>query len=223
MRILAIDESSAASSAAVIEGQAPAAEREWPNTRANNQRLFSELELLLDECGIGPASIDLFAVGLGPGSFSGIRTCIAAARAMALPGGKPAAGISSAEALAWDVSREAGGQRVAVVGDARRGRLWFAGFTLDSALPEQSTDFTLLTPGQIGKHLVGFDTIVTPEWERLEKTLDAEVTGHARLVRGSRSPRAATIGALVARRLEAGLAAEPLKPVYLHPPVAESL
>ena len=222
MRVLAIDTSASTGSAALLQGHEPVAEREWPNTRANNQRLFTELVELLKHKHITAAEIDIFAAGLGPGSFSGVRTCIAAARAMALPGDKPVIGISGAEALAWDVSIDDGGTRVSVVGDARRGRLWLAGFAMKADGPEQTTDFELLAPGELGERLKDYDTVVTPEWERLEPVLAKSAPEHARVIGNSLSPRARTIGALAAGKYSPGPARMPLSPIYLHPPVAES-
>src|SRR4029453_5576052 len=57
-------------------------------------------ELMLTGAGLRPADLDALAVGIGPGSFTGIRMALATARALALALGIPAAGVSTLAALA---------------------------------------------------------------------------------------------------------------------------
>jgi tRNA threonylcarbamoyladenosine biosynthesis protein TsaB len=63
--------------------------------------LCAEIDRLLQAQGLRPRDLERIGVALGPGSFTGIRVGLAAARGMALGAGTPLAGIPSHEALAW--------------------------------------------------------------------------------------------------------------------------
>jgi tRNA threonylcarbamoyladenosine biosynthesis protein TsaB len=62
--------------------------------------VLEDAELMLTGAGLRPADLDALAVGIGPGSFTGIRMALATARALALALGIPAAGVSTLAALA---------------------------------------------------------------------------------------------------------------------------
>src|SRR5205085_6436230 len=78
------------------------------------QTLLEDIDALLRQAGAHPADIDRLAVGLGPGSFTGIRIGLAAARGIALSLNLPAAGVSTLAALA------AGAPEALPVIDAKR-------------------------------------------------------------------------------------------------------
>ena len=80
---------------------------------------------LLGEARLGSADLDGLAVTVGPGSFSGIRTGLAAARALALVYRLPVFGVSTFEALAAPLANGPGNERpIAAVIDARRGQVY---------------------------------------------------------------------------------------------------
>lgn len=83
------------------------------------------IENLMIGCSRHMADIDLFAVTVGPGSFTGIRIGISAVKAMAYAAKKPAYGVSTLEAMAWPY-RSCPGLLVCPMLDARNGRV-FAG------------------------------------------------------------------------------------------------
>ena len=62
--------------------------------------VLADADRLLREAGLAPADLDLLVVGTGPGSFTGIRIGLAAARGLALALGIPVAGVSTLDALA---------------------------------------------------------------------------------------------------------------------------
>jgi tRNA threonylcarbamoyladenosine biosynthesis protein TsaB len=62
--------------------------------------LLEDVDALLRQAGLRPADVDALAVGIGPGSFTGIRIGLAAARGLALSLGVPDAGVSTLDALA---------------------------------------------------------------------------------------------------------------------------
>lgn len=99
--ILAFDTSSAACTAALFEGDACIAHSDELIGRGHAERLVPMIAELLD--GARP---DLILVGVGPGSFTGIRVAIAAAHGMAIGWGAELRGMSSLALLAAGASRE---------------------------------------------------------------------------------------------------------------------
>ncbi len=103
MKILAIDTSAVASSAAVFENGQCVSE-----VFANVKLTHSQTLLPMCDCALKSAALTLndigaFAVSGGPGSFTGLRIGIAAIKGMAAPEGKPCCNVSSLEALAYNL------------------------------------------------------------------------------------------------------------------------
>ncbi len=80
--------------------------------------LLEDVDALLRQAGAHTADVEALAVGIGPGSFTGVRVGLATARGLALALGVPVAGVSTLDALA------AGTPGAVPVVDARRGEVF---------------------------------------------------------------------------------------------------
>jgi tRNA threonylcarbamoyladenosine biosynthesis protein TsaB len=102
MRVLAIDTALAACSAAVLDTDygGIVASESLPMLRGHAEALMPLLQRVMRQAGFGFADIDRIAVTTGPGSFTGLRVGIAAARGLALAAEKPAVGLSTLSAYA---------------------------------------------------------------------------------------------------------------------------
>lgn len=121
MNLLAIDTARHEGGVALLSDGLPVRTRSLGSGPRYGEVLFGELEKLLAESDLSLADLDAFAVSTGPGSFTGIRVGLSAAKALAEVHRKPLAGISSLRALAW--SRRGASPRAALL-DARRGELF---------------------------------------------------------------------------------------------------
>ena len=129
MKVLAFDSCFGAVSAAVrwptAGGEMIVREVYEERDSGHAERLLGLVDEVLGAAGLAFADIDRIAVTLGPGSFTGLRASIAAARALALAAGKPVVGLSSLEAMAERASLLLGirreSRKLAVAVDARRG------------------------------------------------------------------------------------------------------
>jgi tRNA threonylcarbamoyladenosine biosynthesis protein TsaB len=92
---LAFDTATAVATSALVDGDEVLGERV---SRA--QTLLEDVDALLRQAGAHPSDLDRLAVGLGPGSFTGVRIGLAAARGLALSLGLPGSGVSTLSALA---------------------------------------------------------------------------------------------------------------------------
>jgi tRNA threonylcarbamoyladenosine biosynthesis protein TsaB len=116
MLILAFDTATeVATSALVDDGEVLGERASTPKT------LLEDLDALLRQGGAHKADVDALAVGLGPGSFTGTRIGLAAARGLALALDVPAAGVSTLDALA------AGAPGALAVIDAKRREVFVPG------------------------------------------------------------------------------------------------
>jgi len=221
MLILSIDQSTETGSAAILDDQRLVAERHWAETRFLRQQLFPNLKAMLNETGLEPGAIQLYVVGVGPGSYSGLRVALAAARVMALPGKTPVYGITSAETLAWQASEAERAARVRIVGDARRDQWWTRCFRRRDACMNPVGDWALVHPRtfQVGEA----EVVATPDWARIGALLQAAVPRAVTLIARAFLPDAATLGRLAIARMAQGIASEPLMPIYLHPAVHANL
>jgi tRNA threonylcarbamoyladenosine biosynthesis protein TsaB len=216
VKILAAENSTPEGSLAwLVDGELAAA-CSWSNRTRRNQAFFMALESFLDEHAILPGDVDAMAVGRGPGNFSGMRTCQAAIQGLALPNRTPVLAISSGVALAWQAleGRETG-HRVAVVGDARRGALWYGLFSQREGRPICELDWRTIDAGAHADMLSDHvnTQVLSSECERVRPLVRAMEIGSA-------FPSADWLARLAAEQLAGRREPEPLGPIYLHPAVA---
>lgn len=123
--ILALDSSGAACSAALWADGGIAAHRIEPMQRGQAERLMPMILAVMTAARRGFADLDLIAVTVGPGSFTGIRVGLAAARGLALAGNIRTAGVTTFDA-ALEALPTAGtaGSAIAIALDSKRGDLF---------------------------------------------------------------------------------------------------
>ena len=131
MRVLAIDTALAACSAAVLDTEygGIVASESLPMIRGHAEALMPLLQRVMDKAGLTFPDIDRIAVTTGPGSFTGLRVGIAAARGIALAADKPAVGLSTLSAYA--APHMAADERFPVVAaiDARHAHVYLQVFS----------------------------------------------------------------------------------------------
>ena len=130
MRILAIDTALNACSVAVLEAgeSAPLAFASVAMEKGHAEALMPILKKLMDGLDGGFPSLARVAVTIGPGSFTGIRVGLSAARAIGLALKVPVIGVSTLSAYAAPLIASVVGEVVAVAIDARHGNVFFQCF-----------------------------------------------------------------------------------------------
>lgn len=220
MITLAVDLSSPQGSVAVLKEEEVLAERVWQEPTRRPRGLFEMMPELLRRVARHAREIDLYAVGLGPGSFAGLRTSLMACRGMALPFGTPVYGMPSYEVVAADAaSANRSWSRLIVLGDARRDHFWWVAFQREGDEVRRISECETAPWEQLPAKLQDPVWIVTPDKDRIRPRLLARVPAGASEVLGEIFPRASTLGRLALRRFRSKVPSWPLRPIYLHPPV----
>ncbi len=129
MRILAFESSAKAASVALMQDGVLLAESFQNNGKTHSATLMPMAQRVLMDCGLTAAELDAVAVAKGPGSFTGVRIGVAAAKGLAWGAEKPVCGVSTLEAMATQLSMQAG--IICPVMDARRGQVYNALFQSD--------------------------------------------------------------------------------------------
>ena len=160
------------------------------------------IESALRAAGVEREQIECIAVGLGPGSYTGVRSAIALAQGWQLALGVKLLGISSAAVLAGAARASGLTGRVAVVIDALRGEFYSASYELTADSTREVAPLRLLKREAVEALAVGGELLVSP---------DAKCPfAGARLL----SPAAGELGRLAAARSDFQ-PGEKLEPIYL--------
>jgi tRNA threonylcarbamoyl adenosine modification protein YeaZ len=195
MKTLALEFSSSHRSVAVLDGdvvlagQSEAAGQNFPPLRL--------IEQALQSAGVERGQIECLAVGLGPGSYNGIRSAIALAQGWQLAGG-----VSSMECLAAQAQAEKVFGRVNVIVDAQRNEFYVAGYEICDKSLKCTSELRIVTLPELQSPAFGDNLTVGPEITRWFPA------GRILL------PTATALGRLAAVRSDF-VSGEQLEPIYL--------
>ena len=221
MITLALESSAIAASAAIFDGDRVLGEYTVNNGHTHSETLLPMVESLLRFSELKISDVDLFAVAVGPGSFTGIRIGVATLKGLAFDSNKPCIGVSTLEAMAHNLYVPNG--LICPVMNARRKQVYTALFRerngelirlmpdsaiaiseLDKLLEQYNEPVYLVGDGyQITKDNLTHPTADTPERLRHQSAASVAVTAIAAYQKGLSQ----TDGEL--------------KPVYLRPCQAE--
>lgn len=235
MRILAFDTATSACTVAVADGENLLAELTLQVPRAHSTRLMPLIAQAIEESGLAKAELDGIAVGVGPGSFTGLRIGLATAKGLAYALGKPVVGVSTLRAIAYGTGAQAG--LVLPMLDAKRGEVFAALYAVGDRNPETWVELmppTHLHVDRLAEELAAVRANLGHTWQFVTVAGDvaeqyAERLGVGEAVRvasaGGRMPRAWAVAAVGQAQLATGQGRDPdlLAPVYLRKSEAETL
>lgn len=153
MKILALESSAVAASAALCEDEMLLGQTYLHTGLTHSQTLLPMAADLLEQCGLKPQDLDLIAVAAGPGSFTGLRIGVAAAKGLAWAAELPCAGCSTLEAMAWSLAGFQG--EVCAAMDARRHQVYNARFQVNGTAPHRLTPDRAIALADLVKELEG--------------------------------------------------------------------
>jgi tRNA threonylcarbamoyladenosine biosynthesis protein TsaB len=219
--LLAIDTATHWAGLALYDETRVWAEESWHSAMKHTVELIPRVRRMLETHGVAAGSLAGIGVSLGPGSFTGLRIGLAAAKGMALPYDLPLIGIPTLEATAYPF-REAG-QPVWAVIEAGRGRIGVACYDWADGEWSQCVPATLTSLEGLCE-LAGGPAIFTGEIRQADTSLLQARLGEAAIIPSLalRLRRPACLAELAAGRLARHEVDDPatLAPIYLqHPAV----
>jgi tRNA threonylcarbamoyladenosine biosynthesis protein TsaB len=195
MTILALEFSSEHRSVALArDGVVLAEAMETGGYRVTNA--FGLIEQVLATAGVAREAVEVIAVGLGPGSYTGIRAAIAVAQGWQLATGVKLLGVGSVLALAAQAQAQKSFGRVNVVIDAQRNEYYLAEMEVTATSIQEITPLKIVPAAEVSARKVAGDVCVGPEMEPVW------------------FPVAATVARLATGRTDF-IAGEALEPIYL--------
>ncbi len=213
--LAAIDTSTALGSVALFRGDTLVAEASHRVSNAHGESLLPMVDALFREAGVRPRGIARWAVGIGPGSFTGVRIGVATVKGVALATGADVVAVTSLDALAYGI--DGGDAAVVSVLSAMRGEVFVqiarnGVMLLEPFSAKIDHAMALLAPtlaavpraifaGE-GASLLDLGTCPVPFELRIEAPNDL--------------PRASAIGRISRGRAPSDLAE--LEPLYVRPP-----
>ena len=224
MLILAFETSAKAASVALMEGNTLLGEAYQNTGLTHSQTLMVMAEDLLKQCGKTARDVTAVAVAEGPGSFTGVRIGVAAAKGFAWGREIPCFGISTLDAMAESLGIYQG--YVCACMDARRKQVYNALFYVDCGVVERRSEDRAISLEELGaelEHLDGPIFLVGDGSDLTHRTLSSQIDELILPPEHRKHQRATGVAILAARRVRAGEAPSggALTPNYLRLSQAE--
>src|SRR5688572_9509027 len=159
------------------------------------------IERALSEARVDRGAVGCVVVGVGPDSYTGIRSAIALAQGWQLARGLKLLAVRTADALAWQARESGCAGRIYVAIDAQRREFYLAGYRIADDIRERTEPLRLATAPEV-EEIVGSEQLFGPDLTKwFPKAIDVE-------------PEAYAVGLLAAGR-DDFLPGEKLEPIYL--------
>jgi tRNA threonylcarbamoyl adenosine modification protein YeaZ len=156
--ILGIETSASAGGVALIRGDEVAGQRPFPSIREQAREVVAFIDELLRDAGARPGDLSAVAVSVGPGSYTGLRVAVSAAKSLCWAAGVPLVPVESLDALGHEIvgppvqhhSEELErAQRLLLCREAFSGRLFVRWFQRDADGWASPGDSQVLTPDEL--------------------------------------------------------------------------
>jgi len=198
MRLLAIETATPAQSVALVEDDRLLAELSYEAQGNRGGVLLPTVDQVLKKAGVAAKDLDVVAVSVGPGSFTGLRVGLATAKGLALGAGARVVGVPTLEALAEGYA--SADATICALLDAYRGEVYMALFRRNGTALERLSPDAVLAPGAVASALAAVEGavhLIGNGAARYREPLEAALGG--RVCVSDEGLRAAPTAAVVAR------------------------
>ena len=155
MLVFGIDTCCMAATAALVNETVMLAQTVISHKKTHSQMMMPQIESMFSLSEVSPSDVDVFAVAVGPGSFTGVRIGVATAKAMAQAQNKPCVAVSTLEALAHTSSSFSG--ILCPILDARRNQVYNALFNSNGKIMTRRCDDRALALSELLDELSALD------------------------------------------------------------------
>ena len=193
-------------------------------SRGHAEKLLPLIKSMMQKSGYGFSDLDAIAVTVGPGTFTGLRIGLAAARAIALTAAKPCIGVTTLECLAAAVPfSDALHQDIIPVIDARRQEVYFQTFTyIDSEdFPSAKSEAKAFPIAKIHDALNDVPSIYIGSGAELITKADFMKGRSWKIAEADPNPDARIIARLALLKIQTQNFRSPPAPLYLRAPDAK--
>lgn len=221
MTILALDSALSSCSAAVIKDGEILSEIFEIGKRGQAERLIPMCQEACAQAGLSFDDLGAIAVTRGPGTFTGVRIGLAAAKGLALALDIPLVGITTLEVVARNAAEDGCSGRIAIAHDARRSEVYLQIFDLKDGHVTPISEPVAMPLGAVEKCLDdGVLSLVGTGAELVKSFLSQDAMERLKFSDMMTEPNAGTVGRMAFERLGAGDDIAEVVPLYLRAPDA---
>ncbi len=223
MKILAIHTSAVTASAAVLEDGALVTATELRSKMTHSQTILPMVQDMLKNAALTLGDMDVLAVNVGPGSFTGVRIGVAAVKGLCFADNIPCVPVSTLESMAYNFKGLPGEQTVCAVMDARCGQVYTALFAVAGDTVTRLSPDEAISIEALGKRLKNLEktVILVGDGAKLCYTTLAGAVTDLNLAPDHLRYQNAIGVAAAALHCDERCDAAALQPVYLRLPQAE--
>jgi tRNA threonylcarbamoyladenosine biosynthesis protein TsaB len=217
MIILGIDTSGYVNAVGVSDGAKTLADMSFPARTDSLEQIVDNIDTVLKQAGLSLKEVGGIGVGLGPGSWTGIKVGVTVGKLLAFSANKPVCGIATLEALAY-AARDKAPLLCSIISAGIGDNVYAAFYTVENGVTKQRDDYFAgdvkgLVPllkepvTLVGSNIKHYSELLT----KADGSLKEKITALETL------PSGGAIACLAGRRLEQGKSDNPLSltPLYL--------
>ena len=217
MIVLGIDTSGYVNAVGIVNGSHVMADSRFPAGTDTLEQIVDNIDVTLKNAGLTLKEVDGIGVGLGPGSWTGIKVGVTVGKMLAFSAGKPVAGIPTLEAIAYNAGKESL-PVYAVIGAGVKNLVYAARYHVNGSEVTRNGDYFAGDARELagiikerailaGQEAARYKEIIIKENNNLKNRIEAI----------ENEPAGASIARLAAARLLYGQSDDPLSltPLYL--------
>lgn len=218
MKLLSIETSTKKLSLAVSQDEKILKFRNTQLQRPLSSSIMPSINNILSAAGISLTQLDGFAIGLGPGSFTGLRVGLSTVKGLAFATSKPVVGISSLDILAMNIQGDS--DQICTICDAKRKLVYACLYSKEGPVLKRKSDYVLANILDVLKPMKGMTTFIGDGVELFKEDIEKAKNITPTFVDGKlKYPQARYLTPLALQRFQKGKPddIDRLIPLYLYP------